>query len=282
MNGGGAGRQSGNPADLRPSVDDRCAECGDAIGDEWVSYRQDSGGPRTLLRHFGGIIRRAVEPRSDRPAPTIRDFRYPEDMGVFFHLWCAPRVKLPEKTQEEIAKLLAQIVVADYERSIARWARVRQSAPGESDPLRCHAHVASVEGRRVFTMARAEWERFRAHEGKLVEIDLERTPTGDESESASVIACLAAECSVHTARIEVWRYNEKDQPRLNDIVRYLVLENLARRLNLPMFAQRAKTEDSPKLGKHLRENVFVVKERPDKGRWEAKAQALERLVFLSI
>ena len=62
-------------------------------------------------------------------------------------------------------------------------------------------------------MARAEWERLRAHEGELVEIDVERVPTGGVGEPASVIACLASEYSVHSARIEVWRYDEKDQPR---------------------------------------------------------------------
>ena len=62
--------------------------------------------------------------------------------------------------------------------------------------------------------------------------------------------------------------------------KYLVLQNLARRLNVPLFAERSSTQDSPKLRKHLREHVFIVKERPDKGRWEPKARALERLVFL--
>jgi len=101
------------------------------------------------------------------------------------------------------------------------------------------------------------------------------------TDSASVIAGLAAECSVHSERIEVWRYNAKDQPTPCSVHKYLVFENLTRRVNLPMFAERASTQDSPKLRKHLRERVFIVKERPDKGRWEAKARALQRMVFLS-
>lgn len=48
-----------------------------------------------------------------------------------------------------------------------------------------------------------------------------------------------------------------------------------------MFAERASIQDSPNLRKHLREHVFIVKERPDKGRWEPKAWALERIVFMS-
>jgi hypothetical protein len=98
-----------------------------------------------------------------------------------------------------------------------------------------------------------------------------------------MIAALAAECPVDSTRIEVWRYNEKGRPTLTNIQPYLVLGNLTpRRLNLPMFAGRVKTHDSPKLRRHLREHVFIVKARPDKGRWEPKAQARERLIFLHL
>jgi len=62
---------------------------------------------------------------------------------------------------------------------------------------------------------------------------------------------------------------------------YLALEKLSRRVNVPMFAERASTQDSPELPKQLREHVLVVKEEPDKGRWEAKARALERIVFMA-
>ena len=71
----------------------------------------------------------------------------------------------------------------------------------------------------------------------------------------------------------MWPYNENDQPRPSNLLDYLVLENLTRRVNLPMFAERASTQDSPKLRKHLRDHVFIVRDRPEKGRREAKAQA---------
>ena len=174
------------------------------------------------------------------------------------------RTKLNDKTRDELADLLAQALVAHYQKTLARWEPVRRqlafgltedsaAAKSSTSPRapKVRAQARSVEGRRVFTMARAEWERLRAHEGKLVEIDLERAPTGGAAESASVIACLAAEYSVHTARIEVWRYSEKDQPTPYNVQEYLVLEYLTRRVNLPMFAERASTQDSPNLRKHL-------------------------------
>lgn len=123
---------------------------------------------------------------------------------------------------------------------------------GESSAARlCRARSSEVPGpRRERRGAKGlhddslRVERMRAHEEKLVEIDLERAPAGGVGESASVIACLAAEQFVHTERIEVWRYNAKDQPTPYNVQRYLVLENFTRRVNLPMNGRRPRTRCS--------------------------------------
>jgi hypothetical protein len=128
-------------------------------------------------------------------------------------------------------------------------------------------------------MTRTDWERLGAHEGKPVEIDVERVPPGGVEAAASAIACLAADYPVHTERIEVCRYNPKYGPTPDSVEDYLVLENLARSVDVRMFAERASMHDSPRLREHLREHVFIVKQQPDKGRWEPKAR-VERLVFL--
>src|SRR5882724_4086864 len=196
------GRPAGDRVKVRPSRDDRCAECGDVVADAWVLYAQKPEDPQSLVSHFGGIIKAGpVEPKQARPKRTVRDFRYPDDLGVFFHSWCAPRVELPEKLQHEIAELLAEGIFAAYEKAVERWAKVGRAIGTEVTPPRCQANVASAEGRRVFTMARTEWERLRVHEGKLVEIEVERVPSGGLGEAASVIAGLAAESSVHVERI---------------------------------------------------------------------------------
>jgi hypothetical protein len=246
-----------------------------------MSYRPGADDPSTLVRHFGGIIKAGlVEPRPDRPKRTVRDFRYPDDLGVFFHPWCAPSVELPTKLREEIVGILAEALVADYQDRLKRWAKVRPVIDSDVEIPRWRVQVGSAEGRRAFTMTRIEWERLRAHEGKLVEVDVERVPVGGVEAAASTIACLAAEYPVQTERIEVWRYDPKDGPTPVSVEDYVVLENLARRVNVPMFAERASMPDSPKLRTHLREHVFIVKKQPDKGRWEPKARVLERLVFL--
>jgi hypothetical protein len=276
------GQTRGDRANLRPSLDDRCPECGDTVGDEWVSFRQDPSDPQRLMKHFSAVVKAGpAEPPPVARKRTIRDFHYPDDLGVFFHSSCAPRARLPEDTEREIAELLAQAFVAGYQKTVARWAKVGQLGLSDVDPPKCHAYVQSSEGRRVFTMTDTEWQRLRVHEGKLVEIHLERTPAGGIEEAAAIIAALAADCHVHTERIEIWRHSVNTEPTPFNIDDYLVLENLtARRLNLPMFAERAVTEDSPKSRKYLRQHVFVVKERPDKGRWQPKAQVRERIVFL--
>ncbi len=281
MDGGTVGRKAGNRTDVRPYRHERCAECGAAVGDEWVSYRQGPSDRETLSRHFGGIIGTGpIEPPPERPKRTIREFRGAEDLGVYFHPWCAPEARVPEQVQEELIEFLAQALVADYKRRVARWAVWRPVGRTGRDPLRCQAHVRSVERRRVVTMTRAEWERFRGLEGELVELDLERTPSESIGAVASAIAGLAAQSPVQTERIEVWRYDPRDKPTPCNVQEYLTLENLTRRLNVPMFAERVSSQDSPTLRKYLREHVFIVKAQPDEGRREAKARAVEQIVFL--
>ncbi len=79
----------------------------------------------------------------------------------------------------------------------------------------------------------------------------------------------------------MWRNTERDRPGPHNVQGYLVFENLTRRINLTKFAERASTQDTPGLRKHLRAHVFIVKGRADKGRWQPKARALEQVVFLT-
>jgi hypothetical protein len=182
--------------------------------------------------------------------------------------------------EKEWVEFLAKCLVAEYRKTVLRWYKVWQSLPDGPEPSRCRAEVASVEGRRVFTMTRPEWERFRADEGKLIEIELERTPTGGLAEASSVIAALAADCHVERERIEVWPYDQKEESSPFGLQTYLVLENFVRELNLSKFAERARTQDTAKLRKHLREHVFIVKGKPEETRRRPKPRSLERIVFL--
>lgn len=132
-------------SDSRP---DRCAACGETISDGWVSYRPNPDNPKSLIHHFGGVIRTiGIEPPQRLPKLPPRDFRDPDDVGAVFHSPCAPRVQVPERIQDGIAKLFAHLIFADWKQTVARWSRVRPSELGNSNPPRCRAHVASCEGR---------------------------------------------------------------------------------------------------------------------------------------
>src|SRR5438093_9154830 len=94
-------------------------------------YRQSPEDQHSLVKHFGAVVKTGpVEPRSDMPKQTTRDFRYPEDLDVFFHSSCAPAIKLSESMEKELARLLADAIIAAYEKTLARWARLRPREPG--------------------------------------------------------------------------------------------------------------------------------------------------------
>jgi hypothetical protein len=130
MNHVDAGARSGDRPDVRDSRDDRCAECGEALGDGWVSYRPDPNDPQSLIKYFGGIVKTGpAEPPPPSRKRTTRDLRVPQDLGTIFHPACAPRVNVPDALQERIAELLAQALVADYKRAVERWANVQGGPP---------------------------------------------------------------------------------------------------------------------------------------------------------
>src|SRR6266851_7280093 len=128
-----------SPRDVRPSRDDRCAERGEALGDDgWVCYRPDPDDPKNLIKHFGGIVKTGpAEPPAAVRTRTRRSLRVPEDLGTFFHPAYAPQVSLPEVLRNGIAELLAHALVADYKRAVERWANVQVVAPMDLDPPRC-------------------------------------------------------------------------------------------------------------------------------------------------
>ena len=270
--------------DRGPSPTERCAECGEPLGHEWISYQQDPDDPQNVIQSFAGLV--TVGPIGPPDKPRMRNtrtLRLPEELGLFFHSSCAPHMDLPQNAKKGLAGLLAEILVADYRRTLERWARTQKCEMPEVDPPRYHALVARAEGRRVFTMSRAEWEQFKTHEGRLVDLEIDRTPGAGIEEAASLIASLAAERSLHTELIEVWPYSAINDPTPSALHDYRVVDNLTpRRIDVPKFAERAGTRDSSSLRKYLRDHVFIVKQGEDQGRREPKAHAVDRLVFMTV
>lgn len=134
----------------QPSADERCPECGELVGHEWISYRRDPAEPQALRWHIGGIVRAeprrrrgkrseepTVEPASAAPVAAlrrenVREFRYPDDLNVFFHQTCAPKVRLPEKLERELVSCLADLLVKDLLMTHGSWEGVQKAlASGE-------------------------------------------------------------------------------------------------------------------------------------------------------
>lgn len=275
------------PADTHnlgaPSVGARCAECGEAVGEEWVSYEESPRDKGLIVQRFAGFLKAGpVSSPEKLQTRRVRALR-PVDLGRVFHRSCAPEARLSKKTQGEVADLLAKILVDQYQKTIKRWAGVLATVSSETTPPLYRTHVASAEGRRVFMMRRADWNEFQAYERRLVEIAIDRTPAGGLEAVAAAIAALAAECSLHRQRFEVWPYHAARDPRPSEVQHYLVLDDLSpRRLDLPKFAERASSHDSPPLRNYLRDHVFLVSTDREHGRREAKARALERIVFMVV
>ena len=54
------------PDSVGPSAADRCAECGEIVGPEWVTYSRDPEDLTALRWHFGGRVMGEVRRRSSR------------------------------------------------------------------------------------------------------------------------------------------------------------------------------------------------------------------------
>ena len=85
-----------------PSPSDRCAECGHPMrrAMDRIDYKLFTLDPerQTILGHFGGVVRKK------------RKFRFPEDLGVFFHSSCAPTPELKQDlTDSDYARVPKEI-----------------------------------------------------------------------------------------------------------------------------------------------------------------------------
>ena len=153
-----------NRPEVKPPEDARCPGCGDVVGDEWVSYRQDPDNGEALLQDFSQVIqwetRRGL--RAAALAGTFkgfskatrddssRAFRDPEDLGFFFHPACAPKLKLTEKMEQELAGILAGALIADLKQNPEKYA---SRALGED----AQVDAARESGKPVVKLA---WQRF--------------------------------------------------------------------------------------------------------------------------
>lgn len=151
------------PEAARPRENARCSGCREALGDEWVSYRQDPQDHEALLQDFSKVVRWETR-RGQRGAAlagtfkgfsrTTRDdspraFHDPEDLGLFFHPACAPKLNLTEKMQHDLASILADTLIADMKQHPGKYANRDSVGDAQSG--------AAPESLRP--MIKLEWQR---------------------------------------------------------------------------------------------------------------------------
>jgi len=128
-------------------------------------------------------------------------------------------------------------------------------------------YLDQVKGRRVLWLPRKEWESFKPLFGKPIKIDIIKTPMADVAKNASILATVAVRSSDQTAMIDIYRYDEKDQPTPVNKDIYIVMEDILGRPDYQQIVSKSSTSDSPELREFLRDNIGLVKAEPSTDHW---------------
>ena len=203
---------------------------------------------RTAASVGGTDMRRSRHPGERR---RVLYFRVPQDLGIFFIPRHAPRVNLPDALRRGSPRC-----------SHRRWSLTtrgpwrdgqtsRRLPPWTLDPPRYQAGVASNRrAESVHHDTRRVGAPERGHEGRLVAIELEREPPGSVAESASVIACLAAECPIRPRGLGSGDIASKRHRRRRAFRSTSVLEDLTRQLNVPDVRRAGRNPGLARAAKH--------------------------------
>lgn len=144
---------------------------------------------------------------------------------------------------------------------------------------RFEAYLGRFLGQPMFVMRRRDWESLQIHEGRLVEIDVRRTPMGGVVANAPVIGTVAERVAPTRVQVAIYRVDEQDKPRLINVDTYLVYERFPDQWDYRRIVNAASTEYNENLRAYLREHVFIVKEKPGEDHWLEELPATVKAVF---
>ncbi len=137
------------------------------------------------------------------------------------------------------------------------------SSPPEAPNFQ--AFLSRVEGRSVLRWARTDWQAIMGRAGSPVAIDLNQTPLGRVA--CQAVAAIARPHVPGTSRIEIYRYDAKDQLTPINKDTYLVIEDASGWWDLATIVVSASTEDNTNLRDYLKHYVFLVKEDRGPDHW---------------
>ncbi|MBD3327911.1 hypothetical protein GF340_01255 [Candidatus Peregrinibacteria bacterium] len=126
------------------------------------------------------------------------------------------------------------------------------------------AYLEHLENRPLLIMRRSEWNDLELKRGKMVEIDLRRTPLKGYP---NVEAAIAERTKSGEVYIKVYRIDENDAPKIINEDIYAVWEFVPKYYNLPQIVTEASTEINPNLTSFLEECIFLIKQKPGPNHW---------------
>jgi len=119
----------------------------------------------------------------------------------------------------------------------------------------------------ILSMRRSEWHDLVGHDGKPVAFDVRSTPMRGVSDVASVIGTIAHEFTAVTARVSIYRDDPKDAPTRINVDHYRVWTDLSGHPKLANMIEAASTSYNENMNAFIRDNVFLVKEKPGADHW---------------
>lgn len=128
-------------------------------------------------------------------------------------------------------------------------------------------YLNRVEGQRVLWMPRDQWVTIKPLAEKPVKVDISETPMSNVARDASVLISVTARSSDQTAKIDIYRYDEKDQPTPVNKDTYIVMENILGRPDYQELIIKSSTSDSTELREFLGSHIALVKADNNSDHW---------------
>ncbi len=123
------------------------------------------------------------------------------------------------------------------------------------------------EGADILSMPRSQWHDLVGYQGKAVSFDVRSTPMRGVSDVASVLGTMAHQFMQDTARVSIFRDDPKDAPNRINVDHYKVWTDLSGHPRLPNMIEAASTSYNENMKTFIRDNVFLVKEKPGSDHW---------------
>lgn len=109
----------------------------------------------------------------------------------------------------------------------------------------------------------AEWAHLVRSDGSVTELTERPEILSNPILSAAEIVSIASGINNHNPGLMIARYDPKDAPTVINIDKYTAIENLPAHPIYKAALQKANLSDSDDLREVLKQNVFLVKEKPD-------------------